>query len=68
MLVIFLENPQPYLDSATSMQKLGFSGNAKLVGSPWVITAATLKTNFDELLNTCQQALKQYKNKINTVS
>ncbi|MDX1915645.1 MAG: STM3941 family protein [Methylophilus sp.] len=61
MLVIFLENPQHYLDNATSMQKIGFTSNAKLVGSPWVITASTLKTNFDELLNLCQQALKQYK-------
>jgi hypothetical protein len=61
MLVIFLDNPQRYLDNATSIQKIGFSANAKLVGSPWVITAATLKTNFDELLNLCQQEFKKYK-------
>lgn len=61
MLVIFLENPQSYLDKATSMQKIGLTTNVKLVGSPWVISTSALKINFDELLNLCQQALKQYK-------
>lgn len=61
MLVIYLENPQQYIESATAMRKMGLLANAKLVGSPWVITASTLKTSFDELLTLCQQSLKQYK-------
>ncbi|HOY70234.1 MAG TPA: STM3941 family protein [Methylotenera sp.] len=61
MLVIYLENPQPYIESATAMRKLGFIANTKLVGSPWVITASTLKTSFDALLALCQQSLNQYK-------
>ena len=60
-LIISLENPQNYLDRATSWQKKYFTENAKLAGSPWVVSLELLKISPDELLTICQQSLNRYK-------
>ncbi|MFZ6874971.1 STM3941 family protein [Undibacterium sp. Di27W] len=60
MLVISLREPGPYIMAGGVIQRLLNKMNYKLCGSPVVISANSLKLNFDELLEISQSYLRKY--------
>jgi hypothetical protein len=48
-LLIFISNPDKYLDRVSGFKRKLMKGNMKIYGTPLSITSITLKCSFNEL-------------------
>jgi hypothetical protein len=60
MLVVKVTNPDKYSNTGNVFKRMLKKTNFKMCGSPIAISSNGLKTNFDELVNTCNQYLLKY--------
>jgi len=60
MLVIFLKNPEKYIEMGNTIKRHINKVNFKLCGSPIVITSNALQINFDELLKFSSEYMVKY--------
>ena len=65
MIMIYLKNPQEYIDRQTSfLKKKGMQLNYKSYGTPISITSTGLKTSFDELYEIITNKFMENKHQI----
>jgi len=60
MLIIFVQNPQKFINQGGMMKQLLNNANYKMCGSPIAIASNTLKINFAELLALFRQYQQKY--------
>ena len=63
-LLIFIANPDFYIDKVKGFKKKLLQGNNKMYGTPISITSNTLKFSFDDLEKLIIDGLKEYKEKM----
>ena len=57
-LLVFVNNPDIYLDRVNFFKRLWMNMNKKIYGTPLCISATSLKCNFDELITILRNRLK----------
>ncbi len=67
-LLIFVENPNKYLESVHGYKLKLMQGNMKMYGTPLSITSNTLKYNFDDLKRLVTNRLMEYKEQSRTAN
>jgi len=63
-LLIFISNPDKYLDRANGCKRILMKVNMKMCGTPLSITPNTLNVGFDKLERLIKENYKQQKNKM----
>jgi hypothetical protein len=66
ILLIFVKNPQLYLDKVSGLKKFLMKSNFSMYGTPLSITSVTLKIKFNELEQIINQRFEEYRK--NTIS
>lgn len=66
ILLIFVKNPQSYLDKAQGVKKFLMKSNFSMYGTPLSITTVTIKFKFNELEQIIMQQFEEYRK--NTIS
>jgi hypothetical protein len=59
-LLIFIHNPEEYMDRANSFKRFWMRMNFKMYGTPLSISSNSLTCNFDELIATLDGQLAKY--------
>jgi len=57
-LLIFVNNPQDFLDKANSFKRFWMRMNDKMYGTPLSISSNSLQCDFDELVETINEKIK----------
>ena len=66
ILLIFVKNPQIYLDKVSGFKKILMKSNFSMYGTPLSITSVTVKIKFNELEQIINQRFEEYRK--NTIS
>jgi hypothetical protein len=66
ILLIFVKNPQLYLDNVSGFKKFLMKSNHSMYGTPLSITSVTIKLKFNELEQIINQRFEEYRK--NTIS
>lgn len=59
-LLIFVHNPNSYLDKVNKLKRFLMKMNEKMYGTPLSISANSLDCNFDELIEIVNEKIKNY--------
>jgi hypothetical protein len=63
ILLIFVKNPQLYLDKVSGFKKFLMKSNFSMYGTPLSITSVTVKIKFNELEQILNQRFEEYRKK-----
>jgi len=66
ILLIFVKNPQLYLDKVSGFKKFLMKSNFSMYGTPLSVTSVTLKIKFNELEQLLNQRFEEFRK--NTIS
>lgn len=65
-LLIYVKNPEKYLERAKGFKRKLMEGNSSMYGTPLSIISNTLRTNFDELEKLIETRLIEYQEKMSS--
>jgi hypothetical protein len=68
ILLIFVKNPQSYLDKVQGVKKFLMKSNHSMYGTPLSITSVTIKLKFNELEQIIMQRFAEYRGDIKSDS